>query len=69
MGEECVICGKTGGCYLNSGSHRAGPYCPTHRWKLGIYVIERDKKTAQDRFDGYVEEFLNLKRGKKHDRY
>lgn len=64
MSEECIICGKSGGCYAICGSLSAGPYCSQHRWELSVYVYEREKSTVKDRFNMWVEEFLKLKKDK-----
>lgn len=65
VGEECIICGESGGFYLHSGPTKAGPYCGQHRWELGVYVTKRNKQICESKFNEWVDEFQRKKQALK----
>jgi len=63
--EECIICGKSGGCYLTYGPYKTGPYCTTHRWELGAYIDRKKRRMLESKFNSWVDEFQEMEEAKR----
>jgi hypothetical protein len=62
MSEDCIICGESGGFYINQAPFKTGPYCSQHRWELNAFLLRKRDRMLESKFNEWVDEFQREQR-------